>query len=257
MNLPPMDGLLWLTGGLLLFIFVQRHLHFELQAIFLLLTRRPTLSEGLFALLFFPGTLLHELSHYLTAKILGVRTGRFSLTPQRLPNGRLQLGFIETAPTDVFRDALIGLAPLITGGLLTAWLGLSRLGLGPVAEALGARNWPLFWQGLADLPALPDFWLWFYLLLAISSTMLPSASDRRAWLPVVSGLALLLVLAILAGAGPWLLSHLSAPLNQGLRAIAVVFGISLVIHLVMLLPAWLIRTLISRLTGMEVRPGRV
>ncbi len=256
MRLPPTDGLFWLTGGLLLFIFVQRRLHFELQAIFLLLTRRPTLSEGLFAMLFFPGTLLHELSHYLTARILGVRTGRFSLTPQRLPNGRLQLGFIETAATDFFRDALIGLAPLITGGLLTAWLGLSRLGLGPVAAALGSQDWPVFWQGLAALPERADFWLWFYLLLAISSTMLPSASDRRAWLPVLATLLLLLLLAVLAGAGPWLLAHFSGPLNQGLRATAVVFGISLVVHLALLLPAWGVRALLSRITGLQVRPGR-
>jgi len=53
-----------------------------------------------------------------------------------------------------------------------------------------------------------------------------------------------------------LLAHFSGPLNQGLRATAVVFGISLVVHLALLLPAWGVRALLSRITGLQVRPGR-
>src|SRR5512145_1583640 len=96
-------------------LFAQRWLHRETQLVFLLLTRSARLALGLFSLLFFPGVLLHELSHYLMARLLGVRTGRFSLLPELMPDGKLRLGFVETAETDIVRDALIGAAPLISG----------------------------------------------------------------------------------------------------------------------------------------------
>jgi hypothetical protein len=59
----------------------------ETQAVFLLLTRRGEVAMVLFAVLFFPGVLLHEVSHYVMAQLLGVRTKRFSLIPKPLPDG--------------------------------------------------------------------------------------------------------------------------------------------------------------------------
>jgi hypothetical protein len=246
------NGLVWLLVLIGPLLFVQRRLHFELQAVFLLLTRRPGLALGLFSLLFLPGVLLHETSHYLMARLLGVRTGRFSLMPQLLPTGKLQLGFVETQQSDFLRDALIGLAPLLTGGLLITFLGLDRLGLGPLGAAFGAVDWPEFWRLLRALPSQPDFWLWFYLAFAISTTMLPSDSDRRAWLPVGLVLLGLIGVSLLAGAGPWLLENVAPWFNRGLRALSAVFGISLGIHLVLWLPLRLLRELICKMTGMKL-----
>src|SRR5512139_1205122 len=101
------DGLMWLLLILGPLLFVQRRLHRETQAVLLLITRHKEISLALFSLLFFPGVLLHELSHYVTARIFGVRTGRFSLLPTPLPDGRLRLGFVETASVDFIRDAII------------------------------------------------------------------------------------------------------------------------------------------------------
>ena len=86
-SLQHLDGLLWLLASLLLLTFLQRSLHREIQSAFLLLTRRPGVTQAIFALIFFPGVLLHELSHYLLAKLLRVPTGRISLLPQAQPDG--------------------------------------------------------------------------------------------------------------------------------------------------------------------------
>jgi hypothetical protein len=94
--------------------------------------------------------------------------------------------------------------------------------------------------------------LWFYLTFATSSTMLPSSSDRRAWLPLSLVAALLLGISLLAGAGPWMLIHLTPPLNQFMRVVAAIFGISLAIHSILLLPFWVLRKLLSRITGLDV-----
>ena len=252
MNLGQIDGLVWLVVCLAPFLVVQRWLHREIQAVFLLITRRPELTVGLFSLLFFPGVLLHEASHFLMAKLLGVRTGRFSLLPKVQPGGELQLGFVETAQADFLRDALIGVAPLLSGGAAIAYLGISRLGLASLGVFVSQAQWPQFWQALVQLPDLPDFWMWFYLAFTISSTMLPSASDRRAWLPLALVLVALAGIAILAGAGPWLLVNLAPWVNQLFLTLATIFGISLVLHLFLAVPTGLLASALSRVMRLKV-----
>jgi hypothetical protein len=247
-----LDGLWWLLLLLGPLLILQRSLHREIQAVFLLVTRRDEISLALFSILFFPGILLHEGSHYLMARVLGVRTGRFSLLPRPLADGRLQLGFVETSATDIFRDALIGIAPLLAGGCFVAYAGLSRLGLTSLWGSLVSGDTAAMVSLLSSFHTRPDFWLWFYLAFAASSTMLPSRSDRRAWVPLALMFALLLGGSLLAGAGPWLLGNLAAPFNQFLRAVAIVFGISAALHLVLLLPLWILHRLLSRVTGLDV-----
>ncbi|MCI0520344.1 MAG: hypothetical protein L0Z70_08825 [Chloroflexi bacterium] len=243
-----LDGLVWLVILVGPFILVQRRLHLDIQAVFLLLTRRSEIAIALFSILFFPGVLLHEGSHYLMARLLGVRTGRFSLIPRPLPDGRLQLGYVETAAADFLRDALIGAAPLFSGLLLVAYAGWARLGLPQAWEGLSAG-------GLAATAASvyqrPDFWLWFYLILTVSSTMLPSRSDRRAWLPMAIAFAALLGVSLWAGAGPWMAQTLTAPVNILLRSIGGVIAVSLGAHLVLLLPTLLLKKLLERLSGLR------
>lgn len=248
-----MDGLWWLLLWLGPLLFFQRSLHRELQGIFLLLTRKPVLTIGLYSLLFFPGVLLHEGSHYVMARLLRVRTGRVSLIPRPIKGGtKLQLGFVETVPSDVVRDALIGAAPLITGGVLVAYIGIVRMGLIPLWGFPFQGDSASFFQAIALLPAQPDFWIWFYFAFVISSTMFPSPSDRQAWLPLAAILVILLALALIAGAGPWMAAHIEIPLNQALRSLAGVFAVSLAIHLVCWLPVALLRQVISRLTGLSI-----
>lgn len=252
MNLLLVDGFIFFAASLLLFIAVQRILYRELQSVFLLITRRPSTALGLFSLLLFPGVFLHELSHYLMARLLGVRTGRFSLLPKALSNGNVRLGYVETAATDPLRDTLIGAAPLISGMAVIILLGLGPLGILPLAGYLFSADWNLFWSEAAKLPARPDFWLWFYLAFAVSSTMLPSSSDRRAWWSIGLFVGIVLVLALLPGVSEWMQVYLAPVLNRGLRGMAMVFVASGLIHLVLIPPFWLLRIAISRVTGLRV-----
>ena len=245
-----LDGL-WLIVLLLVpLLFLQRLLHREIQAILLLLTRRSDIALTIFAILFFPGVLLHESSHWLMARVLRVKTGRFSLIPKPLANGRLRLGYVETATPDIIRDALIGVAPLLAGGAFVIFAGVFQL------------NLAVFWENLQEdinnirlLKALfnqPDFWLWFYLVVTVSSTMLPSAADRKAWLPVTIFLSILLAISIFAGAGDWLLDHLADPIGKAFNVLAMVFGISMGVHLVLIPPLWGIRRLLSYALKLDV-----
>jgi hypothetical protein len=245
------DGLMWLLLILGPLLFFQRRLHREIQAVLLLITRHHEISLALFSLLFFPGVLLHELSHYVTARIMGVRTGRFSLLPTPMPDGRLRLGFVETTSVDFVRDAFIGAAPLLSGGLFVAYAGIQRLKLPLLWDSLANGILPLK-GALAAISGQADFWLWFYLAFTVSSMMLPSASDRRAWLPLTLTIVMLIGMALLGGAGPWMMRNLAPTLNQALQALAVAFGISVFLHLALLLPVWGLRKILNRLTGLEV-----
>lgn len=249
------DGLLWFLLWLGPLLFFQRGLHREVQAVFLLLTRRADLAVALFSLLFFPGVLLHEGSHFLMAKILGVPVGRVSLIPQSIEGNRLRLGFVETGKTDILRDALIGTAPLLVGGFFVAYAGIVHLDLLSVWDGIASGNIEAALDGLAASFAVTDFWLWFYLTVTVSSTMFPSPSDRRAWLPVTLILAFIVGLALIFGAGPWMSENLLPILNDALGSVALVFAISAAVNLAVLFPAWILRKVISRLTGLQVVGG--
>jgi hypothetical protein len=250
--LTSLDGLFWLLVMLVALLFIQRTLHREIQAVFLIATRNPGITMGAFSLIFFPGIFLHELSHLVVAKVLGVRTGNFSLMPQPLADGRVQLGYVEAAESDIFRDSLVGAAPLITGTLFVAFAAIERLHLVVMWDTLRTGQWPLFILGLQALPTIPDFWIWFYLTFAISSTMMPSESDRHAWLPLGVVAAVLFGLAVLAGAGPWMVENLATPLNDFLRGTALILLVSVIFHIALIVPLMFIHRLLSRLTGLDV-----
>ncbi len=233
-------------------VFLQRLLHREIQAVLLILTRNVQLTIGLFSVFFFPGVALHELSHFLMAKLLRVRTGRFSLFPKALPNGRLQMGYVETAQTDVFRDSLIGLAPLIAGSLFVAYVG-NRLELDILWDYLRNGQLDFFYVSLGSLPTAPDFYLWLYLAFTVSSTMLPSESDGHAWLPLGIWVAGLFALAAFAGAGTWMLTNLTPLLSGFLNDVAVLFGASVILHMVFLLPTYIAHFFVSKITGVDVK----
>ena len=66
------------------------------------------------AFLFFPGTLIHELAHAITAGVLGVRVGHMEFFPQ-IEGEKVKLGSVQVGQTDPIRRFLIGAAPFFVG----------------------------------------------------------------------------------------------------------------------------------------------
>jgi hypothetical protein len=238
--------------ALVFLVFLQRSLHREIQAFFLILTRRAGLTQVIFALIFLPGVFLHEASHYLVAKLLWVRTGRFSIIPQVQPSGKLRLGYVETVSGGFIRDALIGTAPLVTGILFVAYVAIYQLHMLPLWDLIRQSDLIGFWTGLLSITKALDFWLWFYLTFTISSTMMPSASDRHAWLPLGLLVCVLVGVALVAGAGPWMLKNLAPSVNSLLRVLAVILSLSGVLHVILVLPFLLLHRIMSRLTRVDI-----
>ena len=182
------------------------------------------------------------------AKLLRVETGRFSIIPLDQGNGKLRLGYVETEEVDFFRDSLIGFAPLISGMLFVGFIGRERLGLDSVWSLLNRWNTILLYDSFQNILAEPNFWVWFYLSVVISSTMLPSSSDRKAWVPLLLALLLIVLVGIGAGAGPVLLDQIFQPMNNTFKSMAVVFGFSGALQLIVLIPVLILNNILSRFT---------
>lgn len=109
------------------------------------------------ALLFFPGTIVHELSHFFMAKLLFVPAGNISLFPVMEHKG-VKLGSVQVAKSDAVRRMLIGVAPFLFGVLLI----------------LGILGWAISYH--SSLPA----WVLFvvsFIVFEIGNTMFSSSND--------------------------------------------------------------------------------
>lgn len=216
--------LLWLAIALVPLLLLERWIHRHLQGVALLLVNDPEVAVWLYALPLLPGVVLHEVSHALAGRLLGVRVGRISLRPART-GGRIQLGFVPVERTGPLRTALIGLAPLLVGCLALLLIGFWGLRLGPAGQALASGDGAALWAGLQQALHAPDAWVWAYLAFAVANTMLPSRSDMRAW-PVV--LLFLLLVALAVGASG---NALDGPLSSALRWLAVACGLTVLVDL--------------------------
>jgi hypothetical protein len=186
----PWFPLVWLIIVFLMMVGLRRWIEAHVQGVAYLVTGHPKVALWIFFLVFLPGTLVHELSHWLTAKLLLVPTGRITIWPQAKKDGTLWLGAIQVSRTDPVRSSLIGLAPLISGSTLVVLIG-AHLQLDTLGDALAGGQWGPVWEALVRSVSLPDFWLWIYLLFAIANRMLPSPADREPWKPVIVFLVLL------------------------------------------------------------------
>ena len=99
---------------LLVLFFLSRMLTSELSFLFYRIVKSRRIATWLMAIVFLPGTIIHEFSHAIMAKALFVHVGSMELMPQ-VTGESLKLGSVEVGKTDIIRNFLIGIAPFISG----------------------------------------------------------------------------------------------------------------------------------------------
>lgn len=92
-------------------------LYFYLHRIF----KKDSTVVFVISMMFLPGTFIHELSHAISATLLGSRVTRFSIWP-KIENGGIKMGYAQFIVLDIFRNTLIGISPLIFGILILYFL---------------------------------------------------------------------------------------------------------------------------------------
>lgn len=174
------DALLVLAELVLLF-FLSQSVVKSLSLLFFAITKSRKVTITLISILFFPGVLLHELSHYLVAMLLFVGVGELDLYP-KFTDGEVRLGSVQIVKTDPIRRFFIGIAPLI--------VGLSVLLLG-LYYALSSQ---FFMENvLFRIPVAA------YLLFVVGNTMFSSRRDVEGALELLIALFVLSVALFFIG----------------------------------------------------------
>lgn len=127
-----------------------------------IVTKNRNIAIGVLIILLLPGTIIHELSHFLIATILRVPTGELTVIPS-IEKDEVKAGKLFLGQTDPFRFSLIGLAPIIIGLFLIYLVGKSFI---PSANELTT---------IFSSPFL--LFVICYLLFVISLTMFFSKKD--------------------------------------------------------------------------------
>ncbi len=233
-------------------LLMKRWLSRHLYGLGLLLTGNHDIAILLYFVLLFPGVLVHELSHWLTAKLLRVRTGRISIGPSRKGGGATRFGAVSVAKTDPLRGSLIGLAPLLTGSALILLIAYLVFGL-TVPQGL-AINLPIqdILTTLWDHFSVPNFWLWVYLIFSISNAMLPSETDRQAWfsLALYCGVAVVILYGL--GIVQQVPSQISAWLLSGLNHLSFAFLATIVVDAAFIVLIYVVERVVMLIVGRKV-----
>jgi hypothetical protein len=150
---------------LLILFFLSKYVTRKLAFFFYRVTRSKNISIYLLSFLFFPGTVLHELSHFLMAGLLRVQVHHIEFIPQ-IEGEHVKLGSVSISHCDPVRRFFIGVAPFMMG---TALL------LGVLFYAIQNE---LFKQPLFAV-------LLGYLSFEISNTMFSSKKDMEGAIELI------------------------------------------------------------------------
>lgn len=172
-----------------------------------LLTQDDDVVSSLYAIFILPGTAVHELSHWLMAKFVGVRTKGITLLPKLSKSGKLQLGSVNVSGGVLWQHTLIGLAPLVVGALLTVLLSYRLVDVARLESAWQLQHWDSLLDVFAAALSQPNALIWLYLLFTVSDAMFLSRSDlepaQRMLVYVAAGVVLLVILGVFPALGGW------------------------------------------------------
>ncbi|MGE5603400.1 MAG: hypothetical protein ACM30E_10130 [Nitrososphaerales archaeon] len=224
---------------------VTRHV----QTIGWLLTGNASVTMIAYYLVMFPGILLHEVSHYATARILGIKVTDFSLGPRRRKNSKtVELGSVSVYSGGTIPDSLIGVAPFVAGTAVLLLVSYMVFDVGALGRVWVAQGWSGFFATVAALPKTPDFWLWLYVIFTVSNAMMPSASDRRPWLLAGIYVAGVLLVAWVVGLFSFLSDEVWENLLGALQVLTLAFLFTVFVNVVIGSVLWVIATILLRLS---------
>ena len=174
-----MDIVLIFFLELFLLFLLSRLVQKNLSQFLFLVTGSVKWTIAILSLLFLPGTILHELSHYFFAAILLVPVGKMEFIP-KLNGNSVKLGSVSIGQTDPFRRILIGIAPFLIGTLVILF-----------SLFLSEKN--ILWKDSWAVAGV------FYILFEVGNSMFSSKKDLEGASFILAFVGVLTVLFYLLG----------------------------------------------------------
>ena len=142
------------------------------------LTGSSKLTVATLAVIFLPGTIVHEFAHAAVAQGMGVAVGEMKLLPE-VEGKYIKMGSVQVGQSDPFRNFLIGIAPLIVGFVIIL------------------LSFKIF-----DVLGLSGLWpnvVLFYILFQIGNTMFSSKRDMEGAVELFAAIFLFCILLYVLG----------------------------------------------------------
>jgi len=158
--------------------FLSQQLSKKLSSIFYRITKSQELTIHLLAFFFFPGVVIHELSHFFIAEMLFVHTGDIEFFP-KIHGDVVKLGSVQVGKTDPFRRFLIGVAPLLVG------VGAFFLIFSSLKGGIPGFNWQTL--------------LTVYIYFEIGNTMFSSKRDMEGAVALLIAITILFIFLFILG----------------------------------------------------------
>lgn len=231
-------------------LFLERWIHKHLQGLGLLLTNNAETAVFLYYFVMLPGVIVHEFGHWIMAKVLLVKVKKMRFWPQR-KSGDIQLGLVETVRVDPVREALIGLGPVVAGVAVVYLISTLVLDTRAFYATLVTGDLRTIGQGLAALTSTADFWLWLYVLFAVSNAMMPSPADRESWPLVGAGIVGVVVFMFVLDLGGLVAMGLER-LTLVAQALSVAFLTAIGVDVVFMVVIALMEAITGRAVGRVV-----
>lgn len=197
-----------------------------------------------------PGVVLHEFSVWFMAGILNVRAERAIQWPEAQEIAELRLNFIKLSKNaNLLKVAIISLTPLLVGLSVVWFIANYVLNVRGFLDIMSSGRLEDVSAATNLMTATPDFWLWVYLLFAISNTMMPNFENLRGGRIVLIGLGVIFVALLIIGVSNEVLLSLSDTLNDGANILAGTFAVIIGFNLLVVGVLGTIESIIERITG--------
>jgi len=231
------SALVWFLASLTILALLSRWMSGLVQTLGWLFFHDERAAFLLTFLIFFPGILIHELSHWGMAWLLGMRPRQLSLWP-KMRGKRVEMGSVRMRSGGALRDSLTGLAPLLVGSLFLVLVSYRIFDVTALQRAWESGGFGAAWNAFWTAFGVPDAWLWAYFAFTLSNAMIPSPSDRQPLLSLALYGLVVGLLFYLIGWIPRLVipAELIGHVTNTLRTLTTAFAFTIALDILIAMP---------------------
>ena len=229
----------------------ERWLHQHIFKVGWLVTQNFQTTTILYYTFFLPGVFINQATTWLVAGMLDVHADRAISWPKKQEIGTLRLDFIKLSKkASPWKVAIIDIAPLFIGLVIVLFITNNIFDVTSALSTMSDGSLENVSAGIREVVGTTDFWVWAYLLFAISNTMMPNPDALKGWWWLAAAFAAISIPLYIIGVGDEIVGQaITGPITDILTILAIEFGIIIIFDFIGVLVLRSIEEAIERTTG--------